>query len=66
MVERYPPPPVGVQVCCHCRRPLVVYRVLCDGHEIETFHCAEHGGATVPMWSAVVNRTGEWPDWSAA
>lgn len=52
----YPPAPVGVLVCCHCRRPLTVHRFLCESHPIETFHCPQHGNDTTPMRSVVVNR----------
>jgi hypothetical protein len=65
VVESSPSSPVGVDVCPHCRRPVVRYvqTVLADGRPLTQYHCEEHRFVT-PMRSAVVNH---YPtDWSAA
>lgn len=52
---REPASLVGRDVCCRCKRLLVVHRFVApDGHWLETHHCAEHGDVA-PMRSHVVH-----------
>ena len=41
-------------VCPHCKRLAMCYAFDAGGHQVQTWHCRQHGDI-IPMRSAVVN-----------